>query len=43
MNFFAAPITFQEWTELPSFVATMLVLILTPLAFYIWFRRRAWL
>jgi len=43
MNYFAAPITFQEWTELPSFVVTMLVLILTPLAFYIWFRRRAWL
>jgi len=43
MNYFAAPVLFQEWTGLPSFAATMLVLILTPLGFYIWFRRRAWL
>jgi len=43
MNYFAAPVLFGQWTSLPSFAATMLILALTPLAFYIWFRRRAWL
>jgi magnesium transporter len=43
MNYFFAPVTFGEWTSLPSFAITMLVLILTPLGFYIWFRRRRWL
>jgi magnesium transporter len=43
MNYFAAPLQFAEWTSLPSFALTMLVLILTPLGFYIWFRRRRWL
>jgi magnesium transporter len=43
MNYFAAPVLFGQWTSLPSFAATMLILALTPVAFYIWFRRRAWL
>jgi magnesium transporter len=43
MNYFVAPATFDEWTSLPSFALTMLVLILTPLGFYIWFRRRRFL
>ena len=43
MNYFAPPVLFGEWTSLPSFVATMLILILTPIGFYLWFRRRAWL
>jgi magnesium transporter len=43
MNYFAAPILFQEWTQLPSFITTMLILALTPVVFYVWFRRRAWL
>jgi magnesium transporter len=40
MNYFAAPLQFSVWTSLPSFVVTMFILTLTPLAFYIWFRRR---
>ena len=43
MNYFAAPLQFGRWTSLPSFVATMLVLSMTPIGFYIWFRRRRWL
>jgi magnesium transporter len=43
MNYFAAPVIFGQWTSLPSFGATMIVLALTPVAFYIWFRRRKWL
>ena len=43
MNYFAAPVLFGQWTSLPSFAATMLILALTPVAFYVWFRRRAWL
>jgi magnesium transporter len=43
MNYFAPPALFGEWTSLPSFAVTLVVLILTPLVFYVWFRRRAWL
>jgi magnesium transporter len=43
MNYFFAPASFEEWTSLPSFAFTMLVLLLTPIGFYIWFRRRRWL
>jgi hypothetical protein len=43
MNYFAAPLQFGAWTSLPSFAFTMFVLTLTPLGFYIWFRRRKWL
>jgi magnesium transporter len=43
MNYFSPPPLFAEWTAMPSFLATMLILVLTPVGFYIWFRRRAWL
>ncbi len=43
MNYFAPPPLFGEWTSMPSFLVTMLILILTPVGFYLWFRRRAWL
>lgn len=42
MNYFGAPLDFSAWTSLPSFSVTLLILILTPLALYFWFRRRAW-
>jgi magnesium transporter len=42
MNYFAAPIQFGVWTSMPSFAVTLLILILTPLGFFFWFRRRAW-
>jgi magnesium transporter len=43
MNYFTPPVLFGEWTSLPSFAFTLIVLTLTPLAFFIWFRRRRWL
>ena len=43
MNYFTPPVLFGEWTSLPSFALTLFVLTLTPLAFFIWFRRRRWL
>lgn len=43
MNYFAPPALFGEWTSLPSFAFTLFVLALTPLSFFIWFRRRKWL
>ena len=43
MNYFTPPVLFGEWTSLPSFALTLFVLTLTPLAFFIWFRRRKWL
>jgi magnesium transporter len=43
MNFFAAPLQFRAWTSPPSLGLVMLILILTPVGFYLWFRRRAWL
>jgi hypothetical protein len=43
MNYFAAPLQFSAWTSLPSFALTMFILLLTPLGFYVWFRRRKWM
>jgi len=43
MNYFTPPVLFGEWTSQPSFALTLFVLTLTPLGFFIWFRRRRWL
>jgi magnesium transporter len=42
MNFFG-PVSTQlgAWTGIPVFLISMAVLILTPMGFYLWFRRRA--
>jgi magnesium transporter len=43
MNFFGPTARFDPWTSGPAFAATMAVLVLTPLVFYLWVRRRAWI
>jgi magnesium transporter len=43
MNFFGPTARFDLWTSWPTFAAMMAVLILTPAAFYLWVRRRAWI
>ena len=43
MNFFGPTARFDLWTSWPTFGAMMAVLILTPAAFYLWVRRRAWI
>ena len=42
MNFFGpvAP-RLEAWTGIPTFVIALAVLLLTPMGFYLWFRRRA--
>jgi len=42
MNFFG-PVSARlgSWTGIPSLLITLTVLVLTPAAFYLWFRRRA--
>jgi magnesium transporter len=42
MNFFGPTAPFDGWTSWPAFGVTMAILVLTPAAFYIWVRRRAW-
>ena len=43
MNFFGPTARFDIWTSWPTFAAMMAVLILTPAAFFLWVRRRAWI
>jgi magnesium transporter len=43
MNYFYPIAQTDAWTNLPSFVATMLVLVLLPAGMFIWIRRRGWM
>ncbi|HET7011854.1 MAG TPA: magnesium/cobalt transporter CorA [Anaerolineales bacterium] len=43
MNFFGPTESFGAWTSWPAFAVTMAILVLTPVSFYLWVRRRAWL
>jgi magnesium transporter len=43
MNYFYPIVQTDAWTDLPSFVGTMLVLVLLPVGMFIWIRRRGWM
>jgi magnesium transporter len=42
MNFFAPVAPLVKWTGIPAFVFTLVITILTPVAMYLWIRRRGW-
>jgi len=43
MNFFASPPVVSRWTSPAALTAVLILLVLTPLGLYVWYRRRAWL
>jgi magnesium transporter len=43
MNFFQPTIPLGAWTRGPAFLVTLLVIVLTPLAMFLWMRRRRWM
>jgi magnesium transporter len=43
MNFFQAVTPLQMWTGRPAFVVAIAIMILIPLAMYLWVRQRAWM
>jgi magnesium transporter len=43
MNFFQPVVPLGIWTGLPAFAITLLITITTPLAMYLWMRRRHWM
>jgi magnesium transporter len=43
MNFFQAVTPLEVWTGKPAFVMTIAIMILIPLAMYLWVRQRAWM
>jgi len=42
MNFFVAIPPYTFFTTAPVFVAVLLMVLLVPLAMFIWIRRRGW-
>lgn len=43
MNFFGPAAPLPEWTGLPAFAATLLLMAATPVAMYLWMRGRRWM
>jgi magnesium transporter len=43
MNFFQPAVPLEIWTGMPAFIATILLILLTPIAMYFWMRRRQWM
>jgi len=42
MNFFTPTSPLEIWTGLPAYIATLVIIILTPIAMFWWIRRRGW-
>jgi len=42
MNFFQASDSFWGWTQVPAFVAVLIIMILLSTSMLIWVRKRAW-
>jgi len=42
MNFFAPVAPLVKWTGIPAFAFTLIITLLTPIAMYLWIRRRGW-
>ncbi len=43
MNFFQPSIPLAAWTSMPAFLITLLIVVLTPIAMFVWMRRRRWM
>lgn len=42
MNFFTPATPLEIWTGLPAYIATLTIIVLTPIAMFVWIRRRGW-
>lgn len=43
MNFFGPSASLPGWTSTPTFAASLAVTLVTPMAMYLWVRRRGWM
>lgn len=43
MNYFYPIAQTDQWTNLPSFIVTLLILVLLPAGMFIWIQRRGWM
>lgn len=43
MNFFEPYYPLPAWTQLPAFMLTLAIMLLTPILMFLWMRRRAWM
>jgi len=43
MNFFQATLPLDAWTGMPSFVITLIIIVLLPIGMFLWIRRRGWM
>jgi magnesium transporter len=43
MNFFQPVIPLGIWTRWPAFIITLLIMVLTPIAMFVWMRHRRWM
>lgn len=43
MNFFSPSTPLDIWTGWPAFLATLTIIVITPIIMYLWIRRRGWM
>jgi magnesium transporter len=43
MNFFQPVAQLQGWTDIPAFLITLVIFIITPVAMFFWMRKRGWM
>ena len=43
MNFFAPVAALHDWTATPALIATLALMVVTPIGMYLWMRRRHWM
>jgi magnesium transporter len=43
MNFFGPSVSLSRWTSMPAFAVSLGITLLTPLAMFLWVRRRGWM
>lgn len=43
MNYFAPVANTGAWTDIPSLITTLTILVLTPVGMFFWIRRRGWM
>jgi magnesium transporter len=43
MNFFSPSTPLDIWTGWPAYIATLLIIVLTPIGMFMWIRRRGWM
>jgi magnesium transporter len=43
MNFFEATLPLPAWTSTPAFILVLVIILLLPIAMFLWMRRRGWM